>query len=151
MSKNIQIKNKRAYFDYHILNKYVAGMQLKGTEIKSIRLGNAHISEAFCQMKKGELWLINMHIKEYEWGGTFYNHKIRRERKLLLTKQELKQISKKIIEKGFTVIPLKIYLSERGFAKIEIAVAKGKKTYDKRHSLKEKDSQREMNRLKNRY
>lgn len=151
MSKNIQIKNKRAYFDYHILDKYVAGMQLKGTEIKSIRLGNAHINEAFCQMKKDELWLVNMHVKEYEWGGTHYNHKIRRERKLLLNKRELKQISKKIVEKGFTVIPLEIFMSERGFAKIEIAVAKGKKSYDKRQSLKEKDSKREMNRLKNRY
>lgn len=150
MSSKINIKNKKARFEFSILAKYEAGIVLTGTEIKSIRLGQAHISEAFCQIKKNEVWLINMHINEYEFGS-YLNHKPTRERKLLLTKKEIKQISKKIIEKGFTLIPLEMFISERGFAKIRIAIAKGKKIHDKRQSLKEKDNKREVDRMKNMY
>lgn len=150
MSSKINIKNKKARFEFSILTKYEAGIVLTGTEIKSIRLGQAHISEAFCQIKKNEVWLINMHINEYEFGS-YLNHKPTRERKLLLTKKEIKQISKKIIEKGFTLIPLEMFISERGFAKIRIAIAKGKKIHDKRQSLKEKDNKREVDRMKNMY
>jgi len=146
----INIKNKRAYFDFEILDKYTAGIMLTGTEIKAIRDGKANINEAFCQLKKDELHIVNMHIAEYTFG-THYNHVPNQPRKLLLNKRELRQIKKKITEKGLTVIPLLLFLNERGLAKLEIAVAKGKKTHDKRQSLKEKDNKREMNRLKNRY
>ena len=146
----INIRNKKARFEYSILTTYTAGMLLKGTEIKSIRLGLAHIAESFCQIKDNEVFLVNMHINEYEFG-TYTNHKPTRTRKLLLNKKEIKQISKKIVEKGFTLIPLKVFISERGFAKVEIAVAKGKNIHDKRQSLKEKDNKREMNRMKNSY
>ena len=150
MSKNINIKNRKASFEYHLLAKYEAGMMLKGTEIKSIRVGEAHINEAFCQIKDGEMYIVNMYINEYKFGS-INNHKTTRVRKLLLNKKELKQIEKKITEKGFTIIPLKVFISERGFAKIEIAVAQGKKLHDKRQSLKEKDNKREMDRVRNSY
>jgi len=143
----INIKNKRARFDYEILDTFTAGILLSGTEIKAIRAAKAHINEAFCQMIKNELFVVNMHISEYTYG-THYNHVPNQPRKLLLNKRELKQIKRKIIEKGLTIIPLRLFLSERGLAKLEIAVAKGKKSYDKRKSIKEKDNKRELERIK---
>lgn len=150
MIKNINIKNKRASYEYNLLDKFTAGMKLMGTEIKSIRTGNAQINEAFCQMKDGELFIVNMYIDEYKFGS-FSNHKTTRTRKLLLNKKELKQIDKKITEKGFTVVPLKVFISDRGFAKIDVAIAQGKKIHDKRQSMKEKDNKREMDRVKKSY
>lgn len=150
MSVRLNIKNKKAKFEYSLLATYEAGVVLTGTEIKSIRLGLAHISEAFCQIKNNEVFLVNMHINEYEFGS-YTNHQPTRTRKLLLNKKEIKQISKKIIEKGFTLIPLKVFISERGFAKVVISIAKGKNTHDKRQSMKDKDNKREMDRMKNSY
>lgn len=146
----VNIKNKRASFDYELLQRYTAGIQLTGTEIKAIRAAKAHINEAFCQLRKDELYVVNMHIAEYTFG-THYNHLPNQPRKLLLKKSELKQITRKITEKGLTVIPIRLFLSERGFAKLEIAVAKGKKSFDKRDSIKQKDTSRELDRLKNRW
>lgn len=146
----VNIKNKRARFDFEILDSYTAGILLSGTEIKAIREAKAHINEAFCQMRKGELFVVNMHISEYTFG-THYNHIPNQPRKLLLNKRELKQINRKIIEKGLTIIPLRLFLSDRGLAKLEIAVAKGKKSFDKRDSIKDKDNRREMDRLKHRF
>lgn len=143
----VNIKNKRAKFDFEILDTYTAGILLTGTEIKAIREAKAHINEAFCQMRKGELFVVNMHIAEYTFG-THYNHVPNQPRKLLLRKGELKQINRKIVEKGLTIIPIRLFLSERGLAKLEIAVARGKKSFDKRASIKDKDNRREMDRLK---
>lgn len=143
----INIKNKRARFDFEILDTFTAGILLTGTEIKAIREAKAHINEAFCQMIKNELFVVNMHISEYTFG-THYNHVPNQPRKLLLNRRELKQIKRKIIEKGLTIIPLKLFLNDRGLAKLEIAVARGKKSHDKRSSLKDKDLKREMDRIK---
>lgn len=148
--KKIHIVNRKARFEYNLLAKYTAGIKLWGTEIKSIRLGEAQINEAFCQIKNGEMWIVNMYINEYSFGG-YTNHKPTQVRKLLLQKKEIKQITKKISEKGFTIVPLKVFISERGFAKIEIAVAQGKKIHDKRQTMKERDNKREMDRVKNSY
>ncbi len=147
--QQIHIKNKRAYFEFEISTKYIAGIQLSGTEIKSIRMGKANINDAFCQFKKKELFVVNMHISEYDLG-THYNHQSNQPRKLLLKKQEINQIYKKMKEKGFTVIPLLLFLNERGLAKLKIGVAKGKKLHDKRASLKEKDRKREIERSRGR-
>ena len=147
MQQKVSIKNKRAKFDFEILQNYTAGIVLTGTEIKAIRDAKAHINDAFCQMRKGELFVVNMHISEYTFG-THYNHIPNQPRKLLLNKRELKQINRKIVEKGLTIVPLVLFLSERGLAKLEIAVARGKKSFDKRQSLKDKDNQREMDRIK---
>lgn len=146
----VNIKNKRARFDFEILHTYTAGIQLTGTEIKAIRQSKAHINEAFCQMRKGELFVVNMHIAEYTFG-THYNHVPNQPRKLLLKKGELKQINRKIVEKGLTIIPIRLFLSERGLAKLDIAVAKGKKSFDKRDSIKTKDTQRELDRINHRF
>lgn len=148
--KKIHIVNRKAKFEYNLLSKYTAGINLWGTEIKSIRLGEAQINEAFCQLKNGELWIVNMYINEYAFGG-YLNHKPTQVRKLLLQKKEIKQITKKISEKGFTIVPLKVFISERGFAKVEIAVAQGKKIHDKRQTMKERDNKREMDRVKKSY
>ncbi|QNL50353.1 SsrA-binding protein SmpB [Olivibacter sp. SDN3] len=145
MSNDINIKNKKAYFEYHILEKYVAGIQLLGTEIKSIRQSKANISDAFCAFLNDGLYIRNMHIAEYS-HGSFYNHESKRDRKLLLTKRELNKLKVKGEEKGFTMVPLKIFMSSRGFAKVEIALAQGKKDYDKRESIKERDTKRELSR-----
>ena len=141
--KEVNIRNKKARFEYHLLDTYVAGMQLTGTEIKSIRKSKASILEAYCIFDRGEVWIRNMHITEYE-NGSFYNHKPRTDRKLLLNKKEIKQIEKFLMVKGNTLIPLKLFLSEKGWAKLEIACAQGKKLHDKRHDMKEKDDKREM-------
>lgn len=141
---NILIRNKKASFEYFLLEKYTAGIQLMGTEVKSIRLLKASITDAFCVFEKGELFIRNMHISEYD-NIKYTNHIPIRDRKLLLKKKELNKILKTIKEKGLTLIPLNIHLSDWNFIKIEIAIAKGKKTYDKRESLKEKDIKRELN------
>ncbi|MFN5706409.1 MAG: SsrA-binding protein SmpB [bacterium] len=146
MSEQIIIKNKKAFFEYHILDKYVAGIQLLGTEIKSIRAGKANLNDGYCSFIGEELFAFNIHISEYSMGS-FYNHVPKRNRKLLLNKKELKKIKIKSQDKGLTIIPLQIFFNERGFAKLEIAVAQGKKIHDKRDTMKERDSKKELNRL----
>lgn len=141
----IYIKNKKAYFEYTILDKYVAGVQLLGTEIKSIRNGKANINDAFCTFIGKHLYIRNLHISEYTFGS-FYNHEAKRDRVLLLNKNELKKLLTRGEEKGLTIVPLALFISERGFAKIEIALAQGKKTFDKRETLKERDTKVEMDR-----
>jgi len=146
MSKdNIYIKNKKAYFEYFISDKYVAGIKLLGTEIKSIREGKANLNDAFCTFIGNQLYVRNLHISEYTFGS-FYNHESKRDRVLLLNKKELKKILTKGEEKGFTIVPLALFISERGFAKLEIGLAQGKKLYDKRDSMKERDTKVEMDR-----
>jgi SsrA-binding protein len=143
--KSVNIKNKRASFEFQLLDKYVAGIQLSGTEIKSIRLAKASITESFCSFKGDELYVVGMHIAEYELG-TYANHEPRRERKLLLQRQELKKLQKKLKDQGLTIVPLRLFISESGYAKLEISLAKGKKLHDKRDSLKEKDMKRDIDR-----
>lgn len=144
--KHINIKNKRATFEYQILDKYVAGLQLSGTEIKSIRNSKAMITDAFCAFKAdGALYVRNMHIAEYEFG-TYANHEPKRERKLLLNQQELDKLQKKLKDQGLTIVPLRLFINDKGWAKLEIALAKGKKLHDKRNSLKEKSTQRDIDR-----
>ena len=143
--KELNIRNKKARFEYHLDEFFNAGIQLSGTEIKSIRNGKASILEAYCVFSNGEVWIRNMHITEYE-NGSFYNHKPRAERKLLLNRKEIDKIEKFLKTKGNTLIPLKLFLSEKGWVKIEIACATGKKLHDKRQDLKEKDDRREMDR-----
>lgn len=145
ISGNINIKNKRASFEYNLLDRYVAGIRLLGTEIKSIREGKANINDSFCAFFEDGLYIRNMHIAEYSFGS-FYNHEAKRDRQLLLTKKELKKLKEKGDDKGFTIVPLRIFISERGFAKVEIALAQGKKDFDKRETLKEKENKREMDR-----
>lgn len=141
----INIKNKRATFDYELLDTYTAGIVLTGTEIKSIRLGKASLVDTFCIIEKGELWVRNMYIAEYFYG-TYNNHAVRRDRKLLLNRKELRKIERDVKETGFTIIPTRLFINEKGLAKVVIAVAKGKKLYDKRQSLREKDDKRQMDR-----
>ncbi len=145
--KDINVKNKRARFEYQILDTFIAGIQLNGTEIKSIRLGKVTITESYCAFKEAELWIRGMHIAEYEFG-TYTNHEPKRERKLLLTRQELDKLQKKLKDQGLTIVPLRLFITEKGWAKVEIAIAKGKKLHDKRDSLKEKDTQRDIDRAK---
>ncbi|WP_163707832.1 SsrA-binding protein SmpB [Mangrovibacterium lignilyticum] len=144
-SVNINIKNKRAYFEYEILEKFVAGIQLVGTEIKSIRNSKASIVEAYCRFTKTELYVVNMNISEYDFGN-INNHEARRDRKLLLNKKELEKLQKKMKESGLTIVPLKLFVNDKGLAKLEIGLAKGKKLHDKRESLKQKDANRDMDR-----
>jgi SsrA-binding protein len=141
----INIKNKRASFEYAFLEKYIAGMSLTGTEIKSIREGKASIAEAYCLLINGELWVRNMNINEYS-KGTHYNHEPKRDRKLLLKKQELKKLSGKLKDQGLTIVPLRVFISNSGYAKIEVALAKGKKLFDKREDIKKRDVERETSR-----
>jgi SsrA-binding protein len=145
MENNIRIKNRKAYHEYFILEKFVAGIQLTGTEIKSIRAGKVNLVDGYCAFKGDELYIINIHIAEYKFG-THYNHEPKRDRKLLLTRRELKKLATKTREKGFTIIPTVLFINEKGLAKLEIALAKGKKLYDKRESLKTKDSKRDLDR-----
>lgn len=142
---NINIKNKRATFDYELLETYTAGIVLTGTEIKSLRAGKASLVDTFCVFEKTGLWVRNMNISEYFYGS-YNNHSARRERKLLLNKKELKKIQKLSEEKGNTIIPTRLFINEKGLAKLNIAVGRGKKQYDKRQSLKEKDDKRTMDR-----
>ncbi|AZQ58000.1 SsrA-binding protein SmpB [Maribacter sp. MJ134] len=148
MQKNINIKNKKARFEYELLDKYTAGIVLAGTEIKSIRYGKASISESFCEFnERGELFVINMQIDEYSHASHF-NHKPKAERKLLLQKRELKKLHKEVKASGLTIVPLNLFLNDRGLAKIQIALAKGKKLYDKRESIKDRDNKRDLARIK---
>lgn len=144
-SSNINIKNKRATFDYELLDSFTAGIVLTGTEIKSIRLGKASLVDTFCFLEKGELWVKNMNISEYFYGS-YNNHSARRDRKLLLQKKELKKLDRLVRETGFTIVPTRLFINDSGRAKLNIAVAKGKKQYDKRESIKEKDAKRTMDR-----
>ena len=146
-TSDIVIRNKKASHDYEFLEKYITGIRLTGTEIKSIRLGKASIAESYCLFHDGELFIKGMHISEYYWGN-LNNHDPLRERKLLLTKKELHKIERKVKESGLTIIPLKVFINERGLAKAEIAVSKGKKEYDKRETIKKKDVDREMDRFR---
>ena len=145
LKNDILIRNKRASFDYELIDTYQAGIVLVGTEVKSIRMGKASLVDTFCFFNDGELWVKNMNISEYFYG-TYNNHLPRRDRKLLLTKRELEKIRRQTKDTGFTIVPTKLFLNEKGLAKLELAVAKGKKVYDKRESLKEKDDKRQMDR-----
>jgi len=145
VSNQVNIKNKRASFEYEFLETFTAGIQLTGTEIKSIRTGKASIIEGYCFLKDGELFIKNMYIAEYD-KGTYNNHDPKRDRKLLLNRSELDKLSKKKKDVGLTIIPLKVFISKNGFAKMDIALAKGKKLHDKREDLKGKDAQRDMDR-----
>ena len=145
--KSVNIQNKKARFEYQLLDKFVAGLQLTGTEIKSIRLSKASIAESYCTFKANELFIIGMNIEEYS-HGTYANHQPKRDRKLLLNRQELNKIQKKLNDVGLTVVPLKLFLDDKGWAKLDIAVAKGKKLHDKRHTIKDRDIQRDMDRAK---
>lgn len=145
--QNIRIKNKKAVYQYFILDKFSAGICLTGTEIKSIRAGRVSLGEAFCVFEGDELFLKNAHIAEYEYG-TYSNHNPKRDRKLLLTRHELKKLQNKVKEKGLTIIPVELYTNDQGFAKVDIALARGKHYYDKREALKKNEAQRDIERNK---
>lgn len=148
MQKNINIKNKKARFEYELLDKYTAGIVLGGTEIKSLRYGKASITESFCEFNdQGELFVINMQIDEYS-HASHYNHKPKAQRKLLLQKRELKKLHKEVTASGLTIVPLRLFINDRGLAKMQIALAKGKKLYDKRETLKDRANKRELARIK---
>ncbi|MEM8896839.1 MAG: SsrA-binding protein SmpB [Bacteroidota bacterium] len=144
------ISNRKASYEYHIEERFEAGMSLTGTEVKSLRAGKASLQEAFCFMKKNEVFVRNMNIAEYD-KGSYNNHSPMRERKLLLKKKELKKLKKQLIEKGYTLVPLKVYFNKRNFAKMEIGLAKGKKLHDKRADIKKKDTQRDLDRAMKNY
>jgi len=143
----VNIANRRAKYEYTFIDTYEAGISLTGTEIKSIRQSNANLSDAYCYFENGELFVKSMFVGEYKHGNR-QNHEPRRDRKLLLKKQELRKLEKRVKERGFTIVPYRLYLNDRGFAKLEIALAQGKKVYDKRKSIKEKDLKRELKQMK---
>ena len=151
VQKKINIQNKKARFLYEILDKYTAGIVLTGTEIKSIRNSRASIAESFCEFnEQGELFVINATIEEYAFGN-YYNHRPKAERKLLLNKKELKKLLKEVQNTGLTIIPLRLFLNDKGYAKLDIALAKGKKLFDKRESIKDRDNKRDLDRIKKTY
>lgn len=148
MQKIIQIKNKKARFEYELLEEFTAGIVLTGTEIKSIRNSKASIAESFCEFNnQGELFTINMHIEEYAYG-TRFNHIPKAQRKLLLNKKELKKLHREVQNTGLTIVPLLLYVNEKGYAKLRIALARGKKIYDKRETIKDRDNKRDLDRIK---
>ncbi|MGB0186208.1 MAG: SsrA-binding protein SmpB [Flavobacteriaceae bacterium] len=148
MKKSVNILNKKARFSYDLLDTYTAGIVLTGTEIKSIRASKASIAESFCEFnEQGELFVINMTVQEYDHGNHF-NHRPKAERKLLLNKKELKKLEKEVKNTGLTIIPLKLFINEKGFAKLQIALAKGKKLFDKREAIKDRDNKRNLDRIK---
>lgn len=147
---NINVKNRRALFDYEVIDRLVAGMQLVGTEIKSIRAGHVSLVDSFCYFHHDELWVKGIRIAEYFYG-TYNNHVPTRDRKLLLQRKELRKWQVRTKESGLTIVPLRLFLNDKGFAKLEIALAKGKKQYDKRETLKTKDAQRDMDRVTKRF
>ncbi len=148
--KNINIRNRRATFDFAIIEEYVAGVVLVGTEIKSIRMGKASLTDSYCYFERGELWIRGVNIAEYHWG-THNNHIPKRDRKLLLNAKELSKLGRSLQDKGLTVVGLRMFLNERGFAKVVIGLAKGRKSYDKREHLKENDAKREMDKAMKKY
>lgn len=139
-------KNKRAYFDYEILEKHIAGIQLQGSEVKSIKAGKTSIAEAYCYIHDGEIFIKGMHVSEHKEGGKHNNHQPVRDRKLLMKKKEITKLHENITKKGLTIVPIEVILSSSGFVKIEIGLAKGKHLYDKRNALKEKDIKRDIER-----
>jgi SsrA-binding protein len=141
--KNVNIRNKRATFDYEILEEYIAGIVLVGTEIKSLRLGKASLVDSYCYFERNELWIRNVNIAEYTWG-TCNNHVPKRDRKLLLNRKELNKLQRSLQDRGLTVVGLRIFLNDRGLAKVTIGLARGRKAYDKREYIKENDAKREM-------
>jgi SsrA-binding protein len=148
MKKSVNILNRKARFSYEILDTYTAGIVLTGTEIKSIRASKASIAESFCEFNEhGELFVINMTIQEYDYGNHF-NHRPKAERKLLLHKKELRKLQKEVKNTGLTIIPLKLFINEKGFAKLQIALAKGKKLFDKRDTIKDRENKRNLDRIK---
>lgn len=148
MQKIVNIKNKRARFEYELIEEYTAGIILTGTEIKSIRNSKASIAESFCEFNhKGELFTVNMHIEEYAFG-TRFNHKPKAQRKLLLNKKELNKLYKEVKNGGLTIVPLRLFINDKGFAKIRIALARGKKLYDKRETIKDRENKRDLDRVK---
>ena len=147
---SIIIKNKRATFDYVITDTYTAGIVLTGTEIKSIRLGKASLVDTYCVFTGDELWVKNMYVAEYFYGS-YNNHTARRDRKLLLERKELRKLKQSVKNPGFTIVPTRLFINERGLAKLVIALARGKHEYDKRESIKERDDKREMDRIKRHY
>lgn len=150
MQKTVNILNKRAKFEYEILERYTAGIVLAGSEIKSIRLGKASIAESFCEFQGNELFAINTNIEEYAYSRSF-SHAPKSERKLLLNKKELKSLLKSVQNKGLTIVPLRLFTNEKGIAKLDIALARGKKNYDKRDTIKDRDVKRDLDRLKKIY
>lgn len=146
----LEIVNRRASFEYQFLEVFETGLVLTGTEIKSIRKGNANLRDAYCYFKKGELLVKNLFIAEYSFGNVF-NHEPRRTRKLLLRRTQLRKLEKQMKERGFTIVPVRLYITDRGFAKLEIALAQGKKSYDKRETIKAKDVKRDLDRIKKMY
>jgi SsrA-binding protein len=151
MQKNINIQNKKARFEFEILDTFTAGIQLTGTEIKSIRQSKARITESFCEFNEGgELFVVNMYIEEYI-NGNHFNHKAKSERRLLLQKRELKKLNREVQQSGLTIVPLKLFISDKGWAKLVIALAKGKKIHDKRNTLKDRDNKRDLARVKKAY
>lgn len=148
MQKNINIQNKKARFEYEVLDRYTAGIVLTGTEIKSIRQSKASIAESFCEFnEQGELFVINMYIQEY-MHGSYYNHNPRSQRKLLLNRKELRKLHKEVKNVGLTIVPLRLFLSEKGLAKLDIALVRGKKIHDKRNTMKDRDNKRNLDRVK---
>lgn len=148
VQKKINIQNKRARFEYELIEQYTAGLVLTGTEIKSIRLGKATITDSFCEFnERGELFVINMNIQEYTWG-THYNHRPKAERKLLMNKRELRKLEKEVKNVGLTIVPLRVFITDKGYAKLVIALAKGKKLYDKRETIKDRENKRDLARVK---
>lgn len=146
-SNDINIRNRQATYEFELLDKYVAGLVLKGTEIKSIREGKVNLQDGYCYFNNGELFVKGVNITPYA-QGTHYNHEAQRERKLLLKKTELKKLERKSEEKGLTMVPVRLFINDRGYAKLEIALARGKKLHDKRESIKDRDAKRELNKLK---
>lgn len=145
--KEVSIKNKRASFDYEIIETWVCGIVLCGTEIKSLRNGRASLTDCYCYVHMGEVFVKGMNISEYEWG-TYNNHQPKRERKLLLQKKEIKKIIRTLQDKGLTLVGLRLFINEKGLAKLLVGIGKGRKSYDKRENIKEKDSKRELDRIK---
>ncbi|MDE7465625.1 MAG: SsrA-binding protein SmpB [Muribaculaceae bacterium] len=145
-AEQVNIRNKRARFDYEITDTYIAGIVLTGTEIKSIRAGKASLTDTYCLVENGEIWVKGMNISEYFYGS-YNNHMPRRDRKLLLTKKEIAKISKAAEDPGYTIIPLKVFINERGLAKMQIGIGRGKKQYDKRQSIREREDKRNIDRM----
>ncbi len=150
ISSKVSISNKKARFEYEIMDTYTAGIILKGTEIKALRMGKASIGEAYCYIRSDEAWIKDMYIGEYDFGS-YNNHAPRRLRKLLLNKREITKLYEKLKNKGFTLVPLLLFISDNGYAKITIGLARGKKTHDKRNTLKDRDNKRQMDRIKKDY